>query len=644
MTLLPTLLLLSAGCTTPGEPSDDVASPGALLGPFLDGDCDPLVPEVCGLPFPSNVFLREDDTTSTGARVNFGATTLPVSGSGFQSGPDLFNVADGFSPAAGPIAFLAGATGTGFASPRDPASSLSDDSPTVILDADTGERVTHFAELDESQDDDARRAIMLRPTSLLAPGHRYIVALRDVVDENGLAVPAGEVFAALRDGADSDEPSVDARRALYDDIFAKLAVAGVDRGDLQLAWDFTVGSRENTTARLLSMRDTALAQIGDGAQYTFTSVQTDPDPLLALRIEGTVSVPLFLDDGGPGGTLVLGEDGLPVQNGSYDYPFLLMVPKSCEGRACPIVQYGHGLFGDRYALDSAGYYEAADAFGAIVLSMDWIGMSNNDVSSIALAAAAGDIDQFATIPDRSQQGMVNLAVALRTLAGSMASDPALTLDGVPVVDTATRVYLGGSQGGIYGATYMAITPDIERGVLVVPGVAYSLMLPRSVYWSDYGTPFVVDNYDDPRDVQLVLAYVQMLWDRAEPSGYVTAITDDPFPGTPVHHVMLMEGIGDHQVPNLSTEVLARSIGASYLGPGNRSLDGLPPVTGPVSDTNTLLDFDFGLPEVPAENVPMTDGNDPHSDVFFQPFALLAIREFLLNGNAQSYCDGACDPE
>jgi hypothetical protein len=631
-------------CTAPPDdtPADTAAS--ALLGPFLDGDCDPLAPEVCGLPFPSNVYLRADDTSPTGARVNFGATTLPRSDAGQQSSPDLMNAADGFSPATGPIAFLPGATDAGFANVNHPEDSLLDDARTVILDADTGERVAHFAELDYSQDDDTRRAILLRPVTLLTPGHRYIVALRGIVDSAGAPVAASAVFAALRDGTASDEPSVDARRVLYGDIFSHLDDAGIDRADLQLAWDFTVSSRENNTARLLHMRDAALAAIGDGAPYTFDSIQVDPDPHLALRIEGTVDVPLFLDDAGPGGDLVLGDDGMPVANGTWPYPFLMIVPESCRGRACPIVQFGHGLFGDRYALDSAGYYEAADTFGAVVISMDWIGMSNADVGVIAGAAAAGDIARFATIPDRSQQGMVNLAVALRTLEGPMAADPALVLDDVPVVDPTTRYYIGGSQGGIYGATYMAVTPDIERGVLVVPGAAYSLMLPRSVYWADYATPFVVDNYEDPRVVQLVLAYTQMLWDRAEPSGYVTAISDDPFPDTPAHTVMLMEGVGDHQVPNLSTELLARAIGARYLGPGNRSLYGLAPVDGPLTDENTLLDFDYGLNPVPETNVPMTDGDDPHSAVFFEPDAQLALYEFLVNGSATSFCEGACDPE
>ena len=38
--------------------------------------CDPLVPDVCGLPFPSNAWLVDDPATPTGHHVQFGPQTL----------------------------------------------------------------------------------------------------------------------------------------------------------------------------------------------------------------------------------------------------------------------------------------------------------------------------------------------------------------------------------------------------------------------------------------------------------------------------------------------------------------------------------------------------------------------------------------
>ena len=631
---------------TDTDTDTDSGEVSSLVGPFLEGDCDPIVPERCGFPFPSNVYLKEDPTTATGYRVNFGETTLPLANSGYQNVPDLLNQSDGFSPVSGPMVFLPGATATGLTSPFTPEDSLDPDALTIILNALTGERVPHFAEVDMSTDEDDKRTLLLRPVVRLDDSTRYIVAIRGVVDADGVAVPAGEVFTALRDGTDSDEPSVEARRALYDDIFAHLDGSGVDRDDLQIAWDFTTASRENNTGRLLTMRDQALAALDDddGPAYTITSVELDPSPHLAAVIEGTITVPLYLDDAGPGGFMVLDEDGAPVQNGTTEYPFLIMIPNSCLDAPCGLVQYGHGLFGDRYSLRDDTYEELLDGYGGIGFAMDLIGMSGDDVPSIAGAAVSGDLSQFATIPDRSQQNFVNMVLAMRMMMGSMSRDPAFTLDGAVQVDTSQRVYFGGSQGGIYGATYMAVATDVERGLLAVPGMSYSLMLPRSVYWGVYASPFLEMVISDPRDGQLSLGYIQMLWDRAEPSGYAPYITGDNLPNTPDHRVLIMEAIGDHQVPNLSSELLARAVGARSLEPYNIEHYGIEGTEGPVEEGNVFVDFDFGLPPVPEENVPMEEGDDPHGQLAYLASATTMAFLFLKTGSVEQLCDESCDPE
>ena len=82
--------------------------------------------------------------------------------------------------------------------------------------------------------------------------------------------------------------------------------------------------------------------------------------------------------------------------------------------------------------------------------------------------------------------------------------------------------------------------------------------------------------------------------------------------------------------------------STYLAPGNRTLYGLDPVEGPLSG-NVLVDFDYGLDPVPTENVPMTEGSDPHGEVFFEPSAQIMLQQFLTTGSVDSACDGACDP-
>ena len=54
------------------------------------------------------------------------------------------------------------------------------------------------------------------------------------------------------------------QRGRYAKIFAALKRAKIGRSNLYEAWDFTVASRQNLTSRLLSIRNNAFAQLGDG--------------------------------------------------------------------------------------------------------------------------------------------------------------------------------------------------------------------------------------------------------------------------------------------------------------------------------------------------------------------------------------------
>ena len=58
-------------------------------------------------------------------------------------------------------------------------------------------------------------------------------------------------------------PAIESRRAHFDEIFSKLQQAGIPRGNLYDAWDFTVASTQNITQRMLSIRDQGLADLGD---------------------------------------------------------------------------------------------------------------------------------------------------------------------------------------------------------------------------------------------------------------------------------------------------------------------------------------------------------------------------------------------
>lgn len=625
----------SAADTTTG-----MVDPGPPEWPLLE--CDPIDPDFCGYPFPSDVYTVADKTSATGRRLSLSSELLPTTNTGTKASPDVFNRRDGFTVHGSITAHLPGATTTGLPDPLHIADSLETTSPTVLLDVETGELVPHFSELDTHGAAGDPPALLVQPARPLAYGHRHIVAIRNVVDAGGVAIAPSPVFEALRDGLEHEDPSVEARRGLYADIFEHLDGVGVGSDDLQLAWDFTVASREDTNGSMLHMRDVGMAALPkDGPAFTITSVDEDYSAEIFRRVQGELEVPLFLDDAGPGGKLVLDDDGQPQQQGTAMYPFTIMVPYAAQTNPTPGVLFGHGLFGSQVQVEAGDFQAFANSQGITLAAMDWIGMSSEDPALVAVLIGNGTLHEFATVPDRLQQSLLNFMVLGRALQTSLVADDAFRFEKAAMLDEENTYYYGGSQGGIMGASFMAISTEIERGVLAVPGQPYNLLLERSVDFDPFEN-VIKSSYPTQYDQRMVLALAQLLWDRAEPSGYSRHIQDDLLPGTPAHRVLIIDSIGDHQVSTLGAHVMARAIGAGNMGPLNREVWGLEEVESPF-EGSAIVEHDFGLPPEPIENQPMREGDDPHGSLAGVPSAVQLVGEFLLTGTVTNYCDGVCDP-
>jgi hypothetical protein len=603
---------------------------------LLGTDCDPIAPTTCGLPFPSDVWTVKDPSTPTGKRVYFGKTTLPIFGMGQRVDPKHWADSDGFSSGMAILAHFPGAKTTGLPTQDTIEASLGD-SPTVLLEADTGKRIPHFSEIDRSGFRDEERAFMIRPVVRLRDGARYIVAIRRVEGENGLIAPS-PAFAALRDGTSSDEPSVERRRGLYADIFGKLAAAGIDKKDLQLAWDFTTASARNNARWLLHMRDDALAKVGeDGPEYKITKIEPDPNPHIWKRIHATFTVPLYLDKPGPGGRLVFGPDGLPKQNGTADYDIVIHVPNAAKTAKLPLLQNGHGLLGSRFEGQNGYLATLADKHGYVAFSVNLVGMEGADVTPLT-DTIVKDLGEFRYIVDRQHQGVINSLLAMRMMKGRFARDPEVA----GAIDTSRCYYRGDSQGGIFGTTYMALTTDVTRGLLGEPGAPYNLLLNRSTDFRGY-LLLVRSAYKNDVEIQIGLGLAQMHWDRTEPNGYLPFINEAPLPGTPKHEILIHVAIGDYQVTPLGAHIIARSVNAKNIAPVNRKLFGIPEATE-VNGGSALVEFSFGLPEAPKENVPPPGDDDPHDKVRVLDAAMVQTDRFFKEGIVAPTCKEICDPE
>jgi hypothetical protein len=155
-----------------------------------------------------------------------------------------------------------------------------------------------------------------------------------------------------------------------------------------------------------------------------------------------------------------------------------------------------------------------------------------------------------------------------------------------------------------GGSLSAIAPDFTRGYLGVPGMNYSVLLPRSTDFDDFA-PALYGSYPDEGDHPLIFTLMQLLWDRGEADGYAQHMTTSPLPNTPAHKVLLQMAYGDHQVSNVTTEVEARTIGAQIRTP---LLDpGRSPYVTPFYNIPTIQSFPYDGTAVTLWDVgPMRD--------------------------------------
>jgi hypothetical protein len=650
----------SADTTSPPDTAGTSAAPQTTAAPDTTtpepNGCDALDTGRCLLPFPSNAYTVEDGATDTGRRVALPAGALAANESGVAIDLTEWNRNDGFSPNTPVMALVPGldADASNLPTWTDIGASLDPDAPVVIIDTTTGDRVPLWAELDMHTEDPADRLLTIRPAIALPEGHTFVVGLRGLVDSSGAAVEPSATFRVYRDNLSTTIGQIEGRREAMDETFTALELAGIDRDSLQLAWDFTVASTRNLSERMLHIRDEALAALGDGAPaYTITAVTPNSHDNIALQIEGTYTVPNFLTgDGGPGNTFNYSSDAvdsLPEQNGTLESPFVCNISVATMNGTEPahLVQYGHGLLGEATEINAGNVRAMSNEHNVVHCATKWAGMSDDDIGNAV--ATLGDFTNFPTMADRLQQGVLNQIFLgrLMTRAGGLGDDPNFQrTDGSPIVDTSALYYDGNSQGGIMGLMLAAVSPDFERAVLGVPGMNYSLLLPRSVDFDTYEAIFE-PAYPNNTDRVMILAVTQMLWDRGEGAGYVQHLTSDPYEGTPAKTVLLHVAYGDHQVSELSALIEARTIGATIHRPV--TIDGRWQEKEPgwglesteyPSTGSAIVIWDSGMAPIPFDNVAPREGDDSHEDPRADADVRVQKASFLFDGTLIDVCNGA----
>lgn len=601
-------------------------------GPFEVADgCQPLASEAsCTLPFPSD-FFRVDEGGSP--RLLLRGAAIPRTTKGRPADVLAAFRVDGASRVPTIVAVLpAEVVPDGLPNVTDdPSRSVADDSPTFLLD-DTGKRIPHYVDLDPRPDDPRRRAIVMRPFDVLPPQTRFVVVLRGVRTADGVAPPP-RGFARLRDGRPERIAKTPlAALARYErDVFPVLAAAGIARSNVQLAWDFTTGSREAPIADMTKIAAATTAWLRENAPVVEVTATKDDDGNVFRWVRGTFTVPLFLDRDGPGARLARDAAGAPRQNGVAKAKFLALVPQALRARSGRLVGFGHGFFGSvDSAFDAGDSRQVANTLGAVLVGTDFVGFSTDDLKVLLDGIANVPSDGFAVV-ERAHQAMVSWIVL-----GALAASPTGFAAVAPLrgfFEPAPLPHYFASTSAILGGTLATLDPRSERWVLQVGGAGFSYMMSRSAPFGLLDV-FLRATMSDALDKNTVLATLPAALDRVDPASYVHLFDRQ--------QVLMQIAAGDVAVPNATSWLYARALGLSRTRP-SIDVPGIPDAD-PASLRSALSIFDYGVDRAAAREPAPPPDNGGHIETRMSAATLRQIDTFFRDGAIIHPCEGLCDPE
>ena len=653
------LALLLAGCLSVVREGEDVIvldNPEQLpespppVEVRHEAGCDDLNPIHCLLPFPSDAFLVEDATTTTGFRVNYANTSLP--GTGLSDHVEItgLNRFDGITPSTQIMtAFTTVPDLTGAADQHSIADSLATDHPTILLNLDTGERIAHWVEVDARADRPTATIVFVRTLGALDYDTAYGVAFSGLTDTTGDPIQPSDALRAIIDGNATTSPDIESRRQAIDSLLDTLAAVGYARESVQAAWQFHTASHGSILGGMLAMRSDALDRLGaEGIGCNVTSAESNygDDNKTFMRIHGTFTAPQYLEFQQQGrespSLLNRSEDGTPAYVEDAEIPFTMMIPQVLAdlNESGPLVVFGHGFLGTGEG--TSGYLsDWAEEYKVSFLATDLYGWSSSDLYTIELGIVNPLFFQHQA--ERLQQALINKMSMIRTFKGVCSDLAEMQHNGTDLVDSSDVHYMGYSLGGIYGSSVVAISPDIDRAALWVGGSGFSTMIERSTNFAPFEEGFSsFAGYPQRNDRALLVGVIQQLWSVTDPETYLPFANSGYEDVLGPFNILSIISVNDAQVPALSSDRAARTAGIPVLDSSARLPYGLTPAAGPI-DGSAVVYWDGGYSAMPEDNSapPLSQSSKAHNEIGPIEAVNDMVREFLLTGVINDTCDDTC---
>ena len=536
--------------------------------PHIDG-CDNTNAIHCMLPFPSDAFLINDQTTVTGKRINYSPNTIPGSGTSSQINIPIINQIDGASPNTQIMtAFDIEPDVSELAGQYSISKSLEDGHSTILMNKLTGELVPHWVELDIRSEIDQPTILHIRTIKALEHNTPYVVIISGLMDESGELVPAPEGFAALRDQVITSSIDIENRRGSFEDLFSFIeSNTEIQIQQLQTAWSFHTASTESIIGPIIEMRNDALQRIGENGigcnditvEERFIEGTTNTSHWI---ISGTYTAPQYTESFYPP-TLIRRTsetDRTPVFVENREIPFWLLIPGTAVNEPADLTIWGHGFLGTG---DTSGLYGWANENNAAMLGTSFYGWASDDITSIEYAVL--DMNYFQHQAERLEQSMINQVVMIKSFMGVCSELPELHINNNSLVDVSDPVYTGYSNGGLRGPSIIGLSPDLNRGVLWAGGSSFSHIIERCTQYDRFHFIFASEwGYENQLDRAVAISIMQTLWDSVESDTFLSLREEGYLNEVEPYDLMTLFSIGDLQISNISSARMMRTANIPIL--------------------------------------------------------------------------------
>lgn len=469
-----------------------------------------------------------------------------------------------------------------------------------------------------------------------------LIITTSVEDTDGRAIgPQKDLWRVLNPWKDEKQP-VDA--AHWKPLVTFLDAQGIARETVAGATVFTT---QNATAELLRVRDAALeapAPELESLQFIWKRLANGALKGEFALFEGTYKAPNYQHGEPPyartGGEFRFDENGKALLGATESLRVSICVPTTPQPpEGFPVVLSSHGTGGDFETSVDDHTCGLMATKGIAVFSIDQV--LHGPRAPEGATCLGMDVENcfFNIVNGRAGRTTIQQSaidnITLRRLVQNVSIDPALErnpFDNKVKFDTRHLGFFGHSQGGLTGALYAAIEPELSGAALSAAGghLTTSILERDDGMLKDLAESGVflslIDVGETLDQFHPALGLMQMLGEAADPLTWAPGWMKRPTGQR--KHMFLVGGWLDDATPVASAEALAANGGVPQIEDEHREssphkLSGLTPVEAPLT-ANVAADGNW--PAVTAGQQQFKDGD--HFPIFRYNSGRIQLAAFL----------------